>query len=189
MNYIWCIMICASFICALINGRVEETMAAAFSGAQDSVTTLLSFAGLMCFWNGLLNIAEKSGICSVLEKLFLPIINVLFKNENKAAKKYITMNITANLLGMGNAATPMGINAMTELQKNNPKKERPSKAMCTFMVLNTTSFTLIPSTVLSLRAAALSASPESVIIPIWIVSGISIAAALISVKLFVKNDL
>ena len=186
MNYIWCIMMVGAFVCAIINGRVEETMAAMFSGAENSVKIMLSFCGLMCFWNGILNVAHSSGLCKVLNKIFSPIVNFLFAKESDMAKEYITMNITANMLGMGNAATPMGIKAMECMQKSNPKKTVPSRAMCTFVVLNTTSFTIIPSTVLSLRAAAGSLNPESVLLPIWFASLTSLIIAVVAVRLLQK---
>ncbi len=187
MNYVWCGMILVSFVCAIINGKIDETMMALFDGASQSVTTLLSICGLMCFWNGLLKIAENSGISEIINRVFSPVINKLFPNESDSSKRYITMNVTANLLGMGNAATPMGIKAMESMQKNNKNKNSPSRAMTMFMVMNTTSFTIIPSTVLSLRAGAMSLSPQSVILPIWFASLISLVAAVMAVRLFYRE--
>ena len=187
MNYIWCIMILGAFICSFFTGTTEQTMNAAFIGAENAVKTILSLAGVMCFWTGIMNIAQKSGIITGIKKLLSPVINRLFRNEEEKTKELITMNICANMLGMGNAATPMGIKAMSALQQNNPHNTKPSKAMCLFMVLNTTCFTIIPSTVLSLRASSGSASPTSVIIPIWIASFVSVIVAVLSVKIFIKD--
>lgn len=187
MNYIWCGMIIISFVCAFINGRIDETMSALFDGAQQSITVLLSFCGLMCFWNGILNIVQKSGLGDILSKAFAPVVKRMFPKESDESRRFITMNISANLLGMGNAATPMGIKAMESMQKNNTNKKKPSKAMCMFVVLNTTSFTIIPSTVLSLRAAAGSCAPQSVLLPIWFASVLSLLVALFCVRVFCRE--
>ena len=187
MNYIWCIMIIFAIICSFFTGTVEETANAAFDGAKNSLTTILALAPLMCFWTGIMNIAQKSGIINGIRKLMSPIINRLFKKEDDKAKEYITMNICANMLGMGNAATPMGIEAMQALQKTNPQKDRPSSAMCLFMVLNTTCLCLVTGTVLSLRSGAGSMSPASVIISIWLVSLITVIVSVILVKTFIKD--
>ncbi len=170
MNYIWCAMILVSFAAAAVNGRMEETAAAVFEGAASSVTVLLSFAGAMCFWTGILKIAEKSGASGKLEKLLSPLIKKLFPDAGEKARGYIAMNLSANILGMGNAATPMGIKAMECLDEENNKSKTASAAMCMLVALNTTSFQLIPSTVISLRTAAGSANPAAVIVPIWIAS-------------------
>jgi spore maturation protein A len=183
MNYIWSAMIILSLIVAAINGRLDETVNAAFSGAQSSVETILSFAGVMCFWTGILKIAEKSGISEKIKKLLSPVIKFLFPNTDDEAKKYISMNMTANILGMGNAATPMGIKAMSALDKYNTNPLYPSDDMCMFVILNTTSFQLVPTTIIALRTAANSANPLSVIVPIWLTSAVSIIAAVSAVKI------
>lgn len=186
MNYIWCAMIIFSLIVAAVNGSLDATVNAAFEGAKASVETVLSFAGVMCFWTGMLKIAEKSGMAEKIEKLLNPLIKRLFPSAPTDAKKYISMNMTANILGMGNAATPMGIKAMTELDKSNPTPLRASDDMCMLIVLNTTSFQLIPTTIIALRTAAASTNPMSVIAPIWITSLCSIAAAVTAVKVMTK---
>ncbi len=185
MNYIWCGMIIFSLIVAAANGTLNETVNAAFDGAQSSVEVLLSFAGVMCFWTGILKIAEKSGISEKVEKLLSPVIRLLFPKADGEAKKYMSMNITANILGMGNAATPMGIKAMTALDKNN-LSPYPTDDMCMFIVLNTTSFQLVPTTILALRTAAGSQNPFSVIAPIWIASAVSIIIAVTAVKVMCR---
>ena len=186
MNYIWCAMIIFSLIVAAVNGSLDATVNAAFEGAKASVETVLSFAGVMCFWTGMLKVAEKSGMAEKIEKLLNPLIKRLFPSAPPDAKKYISMNMTANILGMGNAATPMGIKAMTELDKSNKNPLRASDDMCMLIVLNTTSFQLIPSTIIALRTAAGSAEPMSIIMPIWITSICSIIAAVTAVKVMTR---
>ena len=186
MNYIWSGMILVSLICGIINGKLDATVTAAMEGASLAVTTLLSFAGTMCLWTGLLKIGENSGMTDALCKILKKPINLLFKNTNDKAQKYIAMNISANILGMGNAATPMGIKAMETLDKENNRSLYASDAMCMLVVLNTTSFQLVPSTILALRSGAGSAEPFSVIVPIWIASGISVICAVILTKLMCR---
>ncbi len=186
MNYIWCGMIILSLIVAAATGRLDETITAAFTGAQSSVETVLSFAGVMCFWTGMLKVAEKSGMSDKLQRLLNPVIKRLFPNADNDAKKFIGMNMTANILGMGNAATPMGIKAMTALDKSNKNPLYPSDDMCMLVVLNTTSFQLIPTTILALRSAAGSQDPMSVLVPIWLASAVSIVVAVTAVKVMCR---
>ena len=184
MNYIWCTMIIISIIVSVFNGTVSETIDAAFEGAKSAVFTVLSFAGVMCFWTGIMKIAEKSGLSQKIEKLLRPIINFLFPNSGDEAKKYIAMNMSANLLGMGNAATPMGIKAMSYLDRENTNPLYASDNMCMLVVLNTTSIQLIPTTIIALRVAASSADPFSIILPIWISSLTAVLSAVSLAKLY-----
>lgn len=184
MNYIWCAMILFSITAAAFNGTMEETITAAFEGAKSAVFTVLSFAGVMCFWTGITKIAEKSGLSQKLEKLLKPVIGFLFPNAGGEAKKYIAMNMSANILGMGNAATPMGIKAMSELDKENKTPLRASDDMCMLVIMNTASVQLIPTTIIALRAAAGSQNPFSVIVPIWISSLTAFLTAVLSARLY-----
>ena len=187
MNYIWCGLIIISLITAAVNGNMEVTINAAFDGAKAAVDTILALAGVMCFWTGIMKIAEKSGLSDKIEKLLRPLITFLFPNSSNEAKKFISMNMSANLLGMGNAATPMGIKAMQTLDKENPRPEYASDDMCMLVVLNTTSLQLIPTTIIALRTAANSANPFSVILPIWISSLTAVVAAVTVAKLWQRR--
>lgn len=184
MNYIWCGMILISIIVSVINGTVDATINAAFEGAKSAVFTVLSFAGVMCFWTGIMKLAEQSGISKKIEKLLAPVIRFLFPRAGGEAKRYIAMNVSANILGMGNAATPMGIKAMSALDRENKNPEYASDDMCMMVVMNTASIQLIPTTIIALRAAAGSASPFSIILPIWISSFTAFLAAVLSAKLY-----
>lgn len=177
MNYIWSGLILISFVFAFINGRVDETVTALFSGADSAVRAVLAMAGVFCFWSGILKISEKSGFSTVISKVISPIIGFLFPKlkKGKRAREHITMNVVANLLGMGNAATPSGINAMTELDRLNGHSPYISNEMCLLVVMNTASVQLIPTTILSLRTASLN--PTAVVVPIWIASAVSLIAA------------
>lgn len=184
MNYIWCGMIIISIIVSVFNGTVNETINGAFEGAKSAVFTIFSFAGVMCFWTGIMKIAEKAGLSQKIEKLLRPVINFLFPNAGDESKKYIAMNISANMLGMGNAATPMGIKAMQCLDKENKTPLYASDNMCMLVILNTTSVQLIPTTIIALRIAANSSNPFSVILPIWIASLTAVFTAAFFAKIY-----
>lgn len=190
MNYLWPIFIISSLIFSFFTGSPEFTLAEGFNAAENAVKTVLSFAGIMCFWSGVLRVAENGGMISKLERLLAPVTGILFPALKKGGRplEKITSNIAANLLGMGNAATPAGIDAMAELDKINPHPEKPTDEMCIFTILNTASLQLVPTTVISLRAAAGASSPSSVLAPILICSCISLAAALLSMKLILSFE-
>ena len=183
MNLIWSLMVIASLVTAALTGRMDETMNAVFEGASSAVSTLISFAGAMCFWTGIMKVAEKSGVSAVIRKIISPLVNRLFPSCSDKAKHYISMNMTANFLGMGNAATPMGMMAAQELDSENDNPLVPSAAMCMLVVINTTSFQLMPSTIIALRAAAGSLAPASVIVPIWLASAFAVTVGVFAVKI------
>ena len=190
MNFIWSFMVIVSIITSIITGRVDETVNSVFEGASTAVSTLISFAGAMCFWTGIMKISEKSGVSNLICRFIAPVVKRLFPNSSETAQRYISMNITANMLGMGNAATPMGMLAAQTLDKENPHPEKPSGNMCMLVTLNTTSFQLIPSTIIALRAAAGSVNPTSIILPVWVVSAFAVCVGVLSVKIinrFYKN--
>lgn len=182
MNYIWCIMIAASLIFAAFNGTVTETVAAIGEGAAAGIETVLSVAGIMCFWCGIMRIMENCGAVDLIGRIIRPVIRRLFPSVTDAARSNITMNLTANVLGMGNAATPAGVQAMAELDKINPTPKTASKSMAMLMVLNTTSFQLVPTTIMAMRTAA-GGDGAAVIVPIWIASAAGILAAVTAVNI------
>lgn len=179
-------MIIISLICAIATGRVDVTINAIFEGAGTAVSTLISFAGAMCFWTGIMRIAETSGVSEWITKLLSPLVRKLFPKASEKAREYVSLNMTANLLGMGNAATPMGIMAARKLDEENPAPQTPSQDMCMLVALNTTAFQLIPSTIIALRAGALSHDPASIIAPVWFASGVGVVCAILSVNLIHK---
>lgn len=153
VNYIWMGLIVIGIVFAAINGRLEEINEAAFEGAKTGVTICFGLISILAFWLGMMNIAQRSGLLEKLTRLLSPIGKFLFPDvpKNHPAMGYILSNMSANLFGLGNAATPMGIKAMEELQKLNPDKERATPAMITLMALNTSSITLIPTTIIAIR--------------------------------------
>ncbi len=185
MNYVWPGIIIASLIFAAANGTVTDTVTAGLEGAASSITVLLSFAGIMCFWSGILKVAEAGGAAKLFERILSPVIRRLFPKVTD--RKSITMNVTANLLGMGNAATPAGIEAMKKLDSENKNSPHPSRAMSRFAVMNTASLQLFPTTVLGLLTAAGAENPYSIIPLIWVCSAVSLVAALLAEAFFCKE--
>lgn len=184
LNNIWAGMILFSFLCAAATGRMEALSAAVLSGAADAVTLVLSLTGMMCVWTGLMKIADEGGLTLLLSRALAPLMRRLFPDCEKggSAVKAMCMNITANLLGLGNAATPFGLAAMKELKKANPTRTADN-SMVTFVVLNTASIQLIPTFTGTLRARYGSAAPFDILPAVWITSLCSVTAALLTAKL------
>lgn len=165
LNIIWLALMALGVGVAAINGRAGAVTDAAFQAGKVAIETIIGLAGLMALWMGLMKIAEKSGLMEGLASLLRPVVRLLFPSipGNHPAVGAILMNISANMLGLGSAATPMGLKAMQELQELNPDKETASEAMCTFLTLNTSSITLIPGTIIALRATYKSINPAEIV--------------------------
>lgn len=185
MNYIWSGMIIISFVFAAAGGNLQQTLTAALNGAANSFEVLLSFAGIMCFWSGMLGIVRKSGLSKKCEKLLNPVICRLFPNVDD--RSGITMNVIANLLGMGNAATPAGISAMCELDRLNGHSPYPSHEMCRFAVMNTASLQLFPTTIIGILASSGSENPFALVPCIWISSLLSLSVSLFAEQILSKR--
>jgi spore maturation protein A len=189
LHYIWGGMMLIAIITGAFTGKLEEVASAAMSGAGEAVTMTISLLGVMCLWTGLMKIASQSGLTSIFSKLLHPLTKFLFPGlpKNSPAMEAIVMNMTANLFGMSNAATPLGLNAMKELSKLNHGRAA-SHAMCMFIVINTASLELVPTTVLALRQAAGSTGSFEIITPVWIASICSIVVGVTAAKLFARKD-
>ena len=189
LDYIWSFMLLAGFAVAIMTGRLEETTAAALTGAGDAVTMCIGLLGVMCLWCGIMKIAEKSGLIRALSKLLHPIMHQLFPDipSDSPAMGAMVMNIAANLLGLANAATPLGLHAMQELQKHNKKPSTASNAMVLFVVINTASLTLIPTTIIGLRTQNLSQNATEIISAVWITSTCVLLVGVIAAKLLEKG--
>ncbi len=184
LNAIWAGMILAAVVFAAMNGRMPELSAAVTNGAGTAVTTMLSITGMLCLWTGLMKVAEKAGLMAGLAKLLSPVIRLLFPGLKKGeAREAIAMNMGANLLGLSNAATPLGLRAMKELSKLSGDGETASRHMITFVVMNCASIQLIPTTVAALRAAAGSAEPFSITPAVWIASFLALVGGIIVSRL------
>ena len=175
MNIIFFILISISIIAAIVFGRVEELNEALFAGCNLAVKIALSLIGIMSFWLGIMRIAEKSNLLNLLSKILYPVIKPLFKDLKKDGPTIgnITMSICANALGLTNAATPIGLKVMKELQEENPKKNEASDSMCMFLAMNTAGFQIIPATVIAILVGIGAKNPFEIVIPTLIVTTIS----------------
>lgn len=189
LNYLWGGMILLSLLVSLFTGRLEATTAAAVSGANSAIETALTLLGILCLWSGLTKIGEKAGLIRIMARPLRPILRLLFPKlpADSPANGSIVMNIIANLLGMGNAATPLGIKAMGDLQKRNHHSHTATNEMCMLVVLNTASIQLLPTTLLSLRQLHGSVAPGEIILPIWIVSIIALTVGVLITKFFERR--
>jgi spore maturation protein A len=188
LNKIWPVFIIISFIYAFISGNVERVNSGIFESTESAVELCLTFLGTICLWNGIMQIAYKSKLINIVVKILNPLIKKLFPEikNNEKIKKEISMNIVANIFGLGNAATPLGIKAMESMQEINDNKDTITNSMMIFIVLNTASLQLIPTTVIAIRTSLGSNNPTSIIFPVWCASVCSITAAIISTKLLIK---
>lgn len=185
INIIWAGMIAAAVIVAFFTGKVEAVAQAGLNGAKDAVTLVISLLGMMCLWTGFMNIAQKSGLVTKFSRLLRPVIRLLFPDlppESEAAGAVVS-NMVANIFGLSNAATPLGLKAMKELDRRNGSSPTASDSMCMLVVINTASIQLIPSTVIAIRAAAGSADPFGIIVPVWISSLCAVCVGVTAVKL------
>jgi spore maturation protein A len=170
LNKIWPIFIIVSFSYAIFSGNLEQLNSSIFESTSDAINLSINLLGTMCLWNGIMQIANKTSIIDKLTNLLNPIIKILFPEmkRNKQIQKEISMNIIANILGLGNAATPLGLKAMKSMQKENPKKDTLSNSMLIFIVLNTASIQIIPTTVIAIRNSLGSSNPTAIVFPVWI---------------------
>lgn len=185
MKWIFAGLIFLSVLFGVLNGRMDAVTAAALRECGSAVELTLTLMGSMCLWSGLLHIAEKAGLTEKIARLFSPVIRLLFRglDSGGAAARAITMNISANLLGLGNAATPLGLAAMKELAKASPGSRTASNHMVLFVVINTASLQLIPTTVAQLRQAAGSPTPLDIMPAAWVASLVSVLSGVAVAKL------
>jgi spore maturation protein A len=165
VNIIWMLLTVIGIIFAMINGTMEQVNKAVFTGAREAVTICIGFISILVFWLGLMRIAQNAGLLEALAKGFQPIVRRLFPEVpiKHPAMGYILSNMIANMFGLGNAATPMGIKAMEQLRELNGGKDSASRSMITFLAINTSSLTLIPTTVIAIRMQYDSASPTEIV--------------------------
>ena len=185
MNYIFPILVLFSFIAAIINGEMSALSMSVVNGGQKAVELIIRLVSMLCLWGGIMEIAEQSGITKAFSKIMNPLMKLIFprlKNE-KYALEAISMNITANVLGLGNAATPLGLEAMRRLQLINPYTDKASDEMVVFEVMNTAAMHIIPTTVATLRGQYGSHNPME-IMPASILTS---ACALFVAVLFAKT--
>ncbi len=189
LNYIWPAMLLISVFSAIITNRVPELSNSVLTGARDAIDLIISIMGMMCFWTGIMKIAEKSNLTHKISKIFENFIKFLFPDcaSDSQAAHAICMNITANLLGLGNAATPFGIKAMRELQKANRFKNTASNSMIMLTVINTASFQIIPTMLCTLRQKHGSENPMKILPYLWITSLCALVVGILAAKFFERK--
>lgn len=189
LNKIWPAFIIISFVFAIYSGKVLNVSNAVFNSAEQTVTLCLSLLGTLCLWNGIMKIAVKTSMIEKLTKFLKPLISFLFPEikENKKISKEISMNMAANILGLGNASTPLGLKAMESMQKENPDKDKLSNSMAMFILVNTASLQIIPTTVISIRNSLGSENPTKIIIAVWVATIVAFATAITAGKILIKR--
>ena len=179
VNYIWVFMTVVGIVFAMVNGTINEVNEAIFKGAKEAVILCIGLISILVFWLGMMKIAEDSGLLTKLSRLFRPLVQKLFPEvpSEHPAMGYILSNMMANLFGLGNAATPLGIKAMEQLKELNGGKNTASRSMITFLAINTSSITLIPTTVIAIRMNYNAANPTDIVGPTLLATIISAVGA------------
>lgn len=189
LNKIWPFFIIISFIYAIYSGNIFNINNAIFSSADQTVNLCLTLFGTICLWNGIMKIAVKTTLIERMTKFLKPIISFIFpeiKNDKKISKE-ISMNMVANILGLGNASTPLGLKAMHSMQEKNFDKDRLTNSMAMFILVNTASLQIIPTTVISIRSSLGSTNPTKIIMGVWVATISAFATAIIVGKILVKR--
>lgn len=188
MNYVFLLLIAGSLIIGAVNGTLNNVTNSMLEACDTAVKIAFSLIGIMAFWLGIMRIAEKAGLVKILAKMLEPIAKFLFKDrgDNENVTGDITMSVAANALGLTNAATPIGLKVMKELQENNPNKDSATDSMCMFLGMNTAGFQIIPATVIAVLVGAGAKNPTEIILPTLIVTTLSFITAIIA-ALLLKN--
>lgn len=189
MSVIYFLLLLVSFVCAVIHGTGAQLSAAALSGAQTGITVTLSIAGSICLWSGFGRLLEQSGIADFLAKVLQPVLYRIFPSSRRddALRRDLSGNVCANLLGLGNAATPLGIRAAKRMVSPLRHGEATDE-MCRLIVMNTASIQLIPASVAALRGSCGAAHPFDILLPVWITSLCSVTAGLCAAGLFARTS-
>ena len=184
MGFVWVGMLVFSVLAALSEGRLGMLTSAAMEGASAAVTLCLSLAGALCLWSGIAKVMERAGLTEKLGRLMRPLFRRLFPQAGRdpIALGYLTANVSANLLGLGNAATPMGIAAVKRMQALSKSTEATDE-MCLLIVMNTASIQLLPTTVASVRASLGASSPFDILPAVWVTSILSVTSGIVAAKL------
>ena len=185
MTWIWCISVLLSVIYGVLSGNIQAVSSGVSEGASAAVSLCVSICGVTCLWTGVMEVMKQSGLAEKLSRLLFPVLRRIFPKsaENPAAMEAISANVSANLLGLGNAATPFGIQAVSAMAG---KSGRASDELCRFVVLNTASLQLLPVTVAAVRAASGSAAPFDILPAVWCTSLVSVTAGLLAAAGFAR---
>ena len=184
MNSVFPILLIFSFVSAIATGRMSELSSAVIDGAESAVQLLLRLVSMLCLWGGIMEIGDKAGLTAVFSKAMYPVVALIFPRlrKEKYVLEAISMNITANVLGLGNAATPLGLEAMRRLQSVNSNTEFASDEMVVFVVMNTAAMHIIPTTVATMRGQYDSADPMEIMPAAFLTSFCALATAIVVAK-------
>lgn len=188
LNLVWPIFIIISFSYAIFSGNLQNLNSSIFDSVESAVNLSITMLGTMCLWSGIINVATNTQIMKILNTLLKPIIRFLFPEikENKKAQNEISMNMVANILGLGNAATPLGLKAMETLQEENKNKQELSNSMIMLIVVNTASIQIIPTTIIAIRSSLGAENPTSIIVPVWVATVCATIVGIIVTKLLIR---
>lgn len=186
INIVWLLLVGSGIAVAAVNGSLDEVSAEIMQSCKSAVEFVLGLTGLLMLWSGLMQVASVSGLTESIAKVISPIVRLLFPSipRRHRSLSYISLAMSSNILGLGNASTPLGIKAMEELQKLNTKKDTANDAMCTLLAITTSSITVVPTTVIAMRSLTGSANPAEIVVTTLIATMCSTAAALIADWLF-----
>ena len=186
MTVVWTAMVTLSLVFGIAMGNLDAVAAAAMEGAASAVTLCISMAGIMCLWSGVMEVMKQSGLSELLAAAFRPLLGRLLPQASKDSETMaaVSANVSANLLGLGNAATPLGLEAARKMSRRTPGVA--NDALCMLVVCNTASIQLIPTTVAAVRAGAGCAAPFDILPATWLASAISVSVGILAAKLFAK---
>ena len=188
LNIVWPIFIIISFLYAIFFGNLNLLNIEIFNSLESAIKLSINLLGTICLWNGIMQIASKTTVVDKLTSFLKPIIRYLFPElkEKPKTQKEISMNMIANILGLGNAATPLGLKAMKSMQEENEDKDMLSNSMAMFIVINTASIQIIPTTVIAIRNSLGSQNPTSIVFPVWIATICAAISGIVAVKMLIK---
>ena len=186
MSGIWAGMVVVSLVCALVTGRGSEVASAAMEGASAGVELCLGMAGALCLWMGVMEVLRRAGAMGWLSRLLRPVLGRLYPDfaRDSGVMDAISANVSANLLGLGNAATPLGLDAARRMSRRSPGVA--SDALCMLVVCNTASIQLSPTTVAAVRAGAGSTAPFDILPAVWLASALSVTVGILAARLFAR---
>lgn len=188
INYVWFIIFVFGIVFGVLTGRGEIVSKAIMNSTLSTIELTIKLLGYMCLWCGIMKIAERSGLTEILGKVLKPLLKLIFKDSSKDAKVMtpMIMNLTSNIMGLSNAATPFGIKTMEAMEKKNNKKGVATNEMARFLVLNAACIQIVPTSVISIRAAAGSNNPGIIIIPAIITTGVAAVMGILYCKILEK---
>lgn len=189
LNKIWPFFIIISFIYGIYSGNIFNINNAIFESTNQTVELCLTMFGTLCLWNGIMKIATETSLIEKLTKFLKPLIGFIFPKikDDKKISKEISMNMVANILGLGNASTPLGLKAMDSMQKVNNDKSKLSDSMAMFILVNTASLQIIPTTVISIRSSLGSENPTKIIFAVWVATVVAFITAILGGKFLIKR--